>query len=65
MNKILTALTELHTACLNTIFEDDDQELWRNHLANVAFNALAHARATGYTMTPTIHDLVERVLKRS
>jgi hypothetical protein len=64
MNEILNALAELNRACSAVAFPDEDQELWRVHLANVAVNALEHARNSGYIQHPTIFEIVEEVLRK-
>jgi hypothetical protein len=63
MNDILKALAELHRACTAVAFPNEDRELFREHLANVAVNGLRHALVSGYIETPTIHEVVNKVLK--
>jgi hypothetical protein len=64
MIEILKGLAELHRACTAVSFTDEDQELWRVHLATVTVNALEHARNSGYIQHPTIFEIVEKVLRK-
>jgi len=63
MEPILKSLAELHRACAAVSFPDEDRELFREHLANVAVNALKHALVSGYIEHQTIFELVDKVLK--
>jgi hypothetical protein len=59
---ILRALVELHRACSNVAFPDDEPETFRVHLSTVAVNALKHALVSGYIETQSVHEMVDMVL---